>query len=360
MIGFFNDKTEFHEQRKRTVGSSDIPVLVGLTAKWDQTPYTLWREKTGRDPGFEGNDATFWGNMHERNILYKYLMDRYGEDLATEWQAQTINGINTTIGGSLKKSGFEVELHTSTFARHDEYEYAIAHADLFLPNIDHIQEAKSAKFYAAKRRDDLDYGYSGDDNSINGIPLAVYVQLQWQMFCYGAKTGGVSALIDTSDYREYGPCEPDVKTQEKLLALADRFMWHVRNDKEPKPETWKDVEQMFPRVEETAKIVDPSFQISETKTLYDMLLQRQALERKSKEIQERLDDIKKAVGLLMTDNKVLQSPDGTIYATASMQSRRSIPVTEVEKDAELFAKLNAAGLIKTSEFKKITFKKIKE
>ena len=354
MIGFFNSEEEFHAQRNKTVGSSDIPVLAGLTAKWDQTPYTLWEEKTGRATGFEGNEFTFWGKLHERNILYKYILDRFGQDIAIEWIQSVMHGENVV-------QSFDLDCAMNTFARHDEYEFAIAHADLFLAKGDHIQEAKSAKLYAAKRRDDLDYGYSGDDNSINGIPLAVYLQLQWQMMCYNAKTGGVSALIDTSDYREYGPCEPDLKTQEKLLALADRFMWHVTNDRPPKPETFNDVEKMFPRVEEKTIRFSPDYELKPGRTLMDMLRQRQALDEKSKEIEKQLKDIKTAVGLLMTDNKVLETTDGTILATVSQQTKESISLKDLEdQEPEIMKALEETELIKRTSFRKINFRKIKE
>ena len=52
--------TANHEEwlalRHKYIGGSDAAAVVGLNAY--VSPYTLWAEKTGRLPGFEGNLAT--------------------------------------------------------------------------------------------------------------------------------------------------------------------------------------------------------------------------------------------------------------------------------------------------------------
>ena len=37
----------------------------------------LWRQMTMREPPFEGNEATAWGNLHERDALS--AIDKYSE-----------------------------------------------------------------------------------------------------------------------------------------------------------------------------------------------------------------------------------------------------------------------------------------
>jgi len=39
---------DFHASRATGVGSSDIPILAGLSKRYGSTTLTLWQEKTGQ------------------------------------------------------------------------------------------------------------------------------------------------------------------------------------------------------------------------------------------------------------------------------------------------------------------------
>lgn len=53
--------------RTKTIGASDAPVIAGVSP-W-QTPYQLWREKTGRTPAREATDAMSVGTRLEPLVL---------------------------------------------------------------------------------------------------------------------------------------------------------------------------------------------------------------------------------------------------------------------------------------------------
>lgn len=365
-ISTFTTEEEFHAHRKKTVGSSDIPTLLGLNAQYGSTPYTLWLEKTGRKPGFEGNERTEWGHRLEPVILAKFVEGFTGIEESYRRYLESNYNIDGSFTYKKRRPEPEYEtwdtfsFQTKTVAIHPEYDFAIAHADLWIPEIKRIQEAKSGSFFGGLRRDDPDKGYSRDNLTSNGIPLSVYVQTQWQMFCYDAETCGVSALIDTSNYMEYGPWKQEPKLIGKLIELADRFMWHVRNDKPPMPTTWEDYQDLFPRVNKLACVYPLEHKINDDLTLGDMLEVYHRLNSESTKIENKLKDIKKAVGILMGENQVLQTPEGQILVTmATVKKRTPKGVKEISKvDFDLVKKLYRDGLISVSRYKKPTFKKL--
>lgn len=69
--------TATHEEwkalRHKYIGGSDAAAVVGMNA-W-VSPYTLWAEKTGRLPGFEGNLATEVGTYLEEFVAQKFAQE---------------------------------------------------------------------------------------------------------------------------------------------------------------------------------------------------------------------------------------------------------------------------------------------
>ena len=62
--------------RRKGIGSSDAPAIMGYDPWRNQ--HDVWREKMGYDTGFEGNEATDFGNRIER-VLLDYAADHIGE-----------------------------------------------------------------------------------------------------------------------------------------------------------------------------------------------------------------------------------------------------------------------------------------
>lgn len=186
--------TDFAASRLRGVGSSDIPILSGLYTGYKETALTLWREKRGLAPGFEGNERARWGTALEPVVLARWVEDHYGADVAHAYLVNRLNGLDTGA------------LLSNTECYHPERAYCMAHADLVddSPYEDVgacIVEAKTSGRFAGRRREGYQFtGYDPDDLSAQGIPDAVYLQTQWQLYVYGIKAAFVVVLIDTRDY----------------------------------------------------------------------------------------------------------------------------------------------------------------
>lgn len=318
---------DFHGSRAKGVGSSDIPVLALLHLRYGSTPYQLWREKTGRDAPWTGNQATWWGNQLEGLVLKQWVGGEYDPDKAQTFYRNYLRRRNT---GQLK---------VYTEARHPEYKFALAHADLVVEDgAGLIAEAKTHSYHAARRADDPDFGYSepaGDPK--NEIPAATFLQVQWQMFCYGISEAKIAVLINTNDYREYGPIRAHKKTQEDCLALAERFWWFVEHDQEPKPETWADVQKMFPQPTQTTAMVSGADELA----MLEMKERKTKLDQRIKKAKAELEDLKNAVGLMIGENSVLASAAGVPLAKSYEKARDNIAVARIRKeDPALYGQLD--------------------
>jgi predicted phage-related endonuclease len=310
---------DLHKSRTTGVGASDIPTLALMRVKWGQTPYQLWKVKTGREKPFSGNRFTWWGNQLEGLILREFISKYRDNETAFKFYTEY-----------LRNRSYK-EFKVKTEFRHPEYRFALSHPDLLVESDEEtIQEAKSHSFFAARREDDNpDLGYSTDDFGQDGIPIDEFLQVQWQLFTSGIQTGGLSVLINTNDYREYGPIFSDPRTQEKCLALAERFWWHVEHDEPPKPETWADVQDIFPSPKETTAMVSGEDELVARK----MVAQWHKTGKAIKRLSAKRDDIKNALGLMIGENKVLSTPEGVKLASSWTQKNpASIDIKRVEAE----------------------------
>lgn len=64
---------EWHQARKFRLTASDFAAAIGISPY--KSRQELWREKTGRKPPFEGNEATLWGEMNECNAIGAYEIE---------------------------------------------------------------------------------------------------------------------------------------------------------------------------------------------------------------------------------------------------------------------------------------------
>jgi len=321
------------DSHRTGVGASDIPTLALLNLRYVQTPYLLWRVKTGRDAPWQGNERTYWGHRLEGLVLREYVRQHYEETIADEFYRAYLR--NRSLG----------ELKVLTEFRHPKYRFALAHPDLLIEG-DRLVEAKSHGYHAARRGEDADFGYSYEDRSQNGIPAAVFLQVQWQAFCAELGEVDVAALINTNDYREYGPVLADPRTQEKCLALAERFWWHVEHDQEPKPENWEDVQTMFPRPQATTAMVSGDAELAARQMVERWTRYGDAMDR----LKSRRDDIKNALGLLIGENSVLTTSEGVKLASSWQQKNPlSCDWKAFEREyPEVYAKAREAGIITQS------------
>jgi len=327
---------DFTESRLKGIGSSDIPTLAGLKKHYDQTPMTLWEEKMELSEGFQGNEASDWGHRLEPLILDRCLDDLYGE---------------------IKPEFISIKM-TEFF--HPEYPYALAHPDLVIVPDDkgqqpYIIEAKSVGYFSGKRDENPDTGYDEEKLDEEGIPGDVFLQVQWQMMVSGIDKLYVALLHDTNKYRKYGPIFGNVKIQSQCLALARRFWDCIENKIKPEPMTFKDLEIVFPKIEKMTRTISGD----ELEAVQIMQAEKEKYDDVIKKAEGKIDDIKKAFGLLSEGNSVLADAKGNVLATYSPSSRKSIAEKVIrEKHPDIHKMLVDNKLIKETEFQMMKITKL--
>jgi len=343
---YLEDK-EFKKGR-RYIGASDVPTIALLNLQY-KTPLDLYLEKIGeKDPKF-GSERAQMGHELESIILKLGL-----QKICSINNAGLKKFLVSRVNEEFNYNNF---LHSFTEARHQDCNFIVAHADLILELAGYgetILEAKSTGFFGGLRKNDLDKGYDKNDLTANGIPSSVFLQVQTQMLCYSINECYVSALIDTGMHRLYGPIKAEKKIQEKILAICDRFWWHVENKKPPKPETWKDVCYLNPDVnEKDQKIIAGDTE----QKIIEMKDRAKKLRAREKEIKKELTDIKNGIGLTVGKNKFLMSSEGHKLATAFMVSKYNAKDLKglKEKYPDIFDKLFEEGFINISEYKDLRY-----
>lgn len=64
---------EWHQARKFRLTGSDFAAAIGISPY--KSRQALWREKTGRERPFEGNEITIWGEINESNAISQFEIE---------------------------------------------------------------------------------------------------------------------------------------------------------------------------------------------------------------------------------------------------------------------------------------------
>lgn len=181
-------------RREEGIGSSEVAAALGLNP-W-RSAWSVWAEKSGLVPPFQGNAATEWGTRLEPVI-------------AAAWSDET---------------GLPVR-EVRTY-QHPVEEWAFASPDRLFSDDDGdaILEVKTASINAAS-----DWGEPGTD----AIPRHYRIQVAWQMYVTGIQRAEVAVLIGGSDFRRY--VIPHAPTLEAAIASRAKAWWerHIRDGHEP-------------------------------------------------------------------------------------------------------------------------------
>jgi predicted phage-related endonuclease len=338
-------------KRSHYVGSSELPTLAMMNLSYGQTPLTMYMEKKGLKESFSGNERTEMGHELEALIL-KLALKKLDEKLYTdEWYISKIKNEN-------KKFVYCNNTHFES----NEYEFSVSHPDLIVKHDirPYLIEAKSTGYFAGKRKEKKSFrgfmrdGYDLEDFSENGIPDKVYLQVQDQLLLSGVDYGYVAVLIDNT-HKLYGPILPNAKIHEICISLKCNF-WHcMETDTPPEPETWEDIKWINPDIDK-----ESSAMIGNEK--YDefilMKSEHDKITEKIKILEERKENIKVAVGLLMGENKTLVNMEGIKLATQYDVERESISLSELATiDNNLYCEIKKLGIIKKSEYRQLRLSK---
>lgn len=154
------DKAAWLEERKKTIGGSEIGAILGMNP-W-QSAYSLWAERTGRIPAFGGNLQTEFGTFME------------------EFVAQLFE----------KESGKRVQ-RTNFIYRNDKYPILHSSPDRLLVGEDAGLEIKTTSAYNAPK-------FKGEE-----FPGQYYAQAVQYMAVTERRQWYIAVLIGNSDFRIY-------------------------------------------------------------------------------------------------------------------------------------------------------------
>ena len=180
---------EWKALRHQYIGGSDAAAVVGMNAYVSQ--YSLWAEKTGRLPGFDGNLATEVGTYLEEFVAQKFA---------------------TETGKKVRRSNL------SWF--NDQYPFAIANIDREIVGEDAGLEIKTTDSLNMSKFKNGEY------------PGNYYCQCMHYMALTGKKKWYLAVLIGNREFKWF-TIERDEDEIKALMDAEEEFWEHVKKDIPP-------------------------------------------------------------------------------------------------------------------------------
>jgi putative phage-type endonuclease len=255
-----HDKEREHwlEERRKSLGASEVATVLGCNP-WE-TPLQLYGRKTGQLPDKPETQAMKMGHLLEPTI---------------EWLYSDETKRPTSDPGE--------------FAIFRNPNYPWLHATL-----DRNVEISSVPSPPVTKRGVLELKAPGPrmaDEWAEGIPLAVQVQIQVQMWVAGLDWGSAAALIGGQDFR-WADVKLDTEFVGRMLRVTEIFWAKVRK-REPPGAQATDVE--------TLRLLHPEHATGETLTLPDAAIDYDRVRTAAKE------DIKRATAAVdFCDAKLME------------------------------------------------------
>lgn len=180
---------EWKALRHKYIGGSDAAAVVGMNS-W-VSPYTLWAEKTGRLPGFDGNLATEVGTYLEEFVAQKFA---------------------EVTGKKVRKS------NQSWF--NNQYPWAIANIDREIVGEDAGLEIKTTSELNTQK-------FKGGE-----YPANYYVQCMHYLAVTGKQRWYLAVLIGNREFKWF-TIERDEDEINALMDAERTFKMYVDNDTPP-------------------------------------------------------------------------------------------------------------------------------
>lgn len=183
---------EWKELRSHYIGGSDAAAVVGLNPY--SSAFSLWAEKTGKIPGFDGNLATEVGTYLEEFVAQKFAQE----------------------------TGKKVRKANQSFFNSD-YPWAIANIDRDVVGEDAGLEIKTTTELNLKRFKNGEY------------PANYYAQMVHYLAVTGKKRWYLAVLIGNREFKWF-TLDRDEAEIEALMTAEKDFWNHVTQDIPPDPD----------------------------------------------------------------------------------------------------------------------------
>lgn len=272
---------EWLEERRKNIGGSDAPVLLGLNKY--KTKYQLWLDKMGLLPDFGGNAATEWGNR-----LESVVADAFAE-----------------------ASGLGIEIPEKPIYLNDKYPRMHGTPDR-LTSDNGVLEIKTTGAHNKHVWDD-------------GVPPHVNAQLQHYLMILDRPHGYVAVLIGGQDFR-WWRVEADEEMQENIFSAVQSF-WEDHIATGVPPQVSGEDELTVNKIYDTSN--------GETVEIDDDILELVGVRNNVADQIATLETEKKSleatIKMWVGDNETVVC-DGTKVLTWKEQSKTSFDVKAFEKD----------------------------
>ena len=289
--------------------------------------------------------ATWWGHELEGIILKNAIYRDAGAEIANAFFIDYSRYMYYRGNRWRPKTAYE----PFTECTHPDQPWMLAHADCLYNPGEKIIEAKSGGFFGNVRREDMD-GYDRKDPTASGVPFKVFFQVQWQMACYDIPTADVAALINTNDFSLYA-VDANRKIQAKLMEVGSRFMYCLNRDVPPTPQTFGDVKNLFPELNDKRLTV-----MGERAAIgWDLKERYKKIGAKIKKLESDKQDVYNAIALLIGDHVELADELGKKICSQSIWEQLDMlsPKKIKESCPEAYDILDESGLIHKSERRRI-------
>jgi len=186
----YKDHEEWLAIRKQYIGGSDAGAVIGMNP-W-RSAYTLWAEKTGKLPGFEGNVATKVGSF-----LEEFVAQMFEEETGKKVRRKNRVLVN------------------------DEYPFACANLDRVLVGEKAFLEIKTTTSFPIMRQ------CRGAE-----FPEAYYAQVVHYLAVTGLEKAYLAVLINCREFKVF-ELERDEDEIAALMEAEKAFWTHVTEDTPP-------------------------------------------------------------------------------------------------------------------------------
>ena len=279
----YASREEWLELRKGYIGGSEAGAVMGLDQY--KSPYSVWAEKTGRAPGFEGNIITRVGS--------------YLEDLVATLFCE--------------ETGKQVRRKNRMIVNSD-YPWACADVDRMIVGEDAILECKTTNSFPIMK--DLKGG---------SFPDRWYCQMMHYLAVTGKKKAYLAVLVASRDFYWF-ELDRDEAEVAALMNAEQDFWWCVDTDTPPDTDGSEATTEALQTI--YADGIDGSVASLFGREM--LLTERSQLKAQQKALDERVKEIENAIKSDMAHAE--KATCGRFSVSWKSQSRRSFQEKDFKKD----------------------------
>ena len=279
----YASREEWLELRKGYIGGSEAGAVVGLDSY--KSPYSVWAEKTGRAPGFEGNIITRVGS--------------YLEDLVATLFCE--------------ETGKQVRRKNRMMVN-DKYPWACADVDRMVVGEEAILECKTTNSFPVMK-----------DLRTGSFPDRWYCQMMHYLAVTGKKKAYLAVLVASRDFYWF-ELERDEAEVEALMTSEQDFWWCVDTDTPPDTDGSEATAETLATIyaDEVAGSMASLFGRE------SLLAERSQLKSQQKALDERVKEIENRIKADMGEAE--KAACGRFSVSWKSQSRRSFQEKDFRKD----------------------------